>query len=489
MNEHDIDVIARAVVPTGVGSRHGNDVTASATTGRAPTLAEYGEIAASRVFAQRHADQFRYVPEWNGWLFWDGTRWQRDVTGRARLAAKELCDRNADASRHDPVFGPSSSTRERAAQKLQSKRYVDAVLDLAKVEPLVVVRSGALDANAYLINTPSGTVDLRSGTLRAHQRGDYLTLCTAVAPRPGARPAFDRFMHGITCGDAALGDYLQRALGACLSGAISDHWLLFWYGSGANGKNTLGDLVLRILADYAKAVPTQTLMADSHGNRHPTEVANLRGLRLAISSEISEGEHWNEARLKELTGDAVLTGRFMRQDFFEFPRTHKHVVYGNHRPLLRIVDPAIGRRLHMVPFNATFTIENGALDPSMPAKLWEEAPQVLAWLIEGHEKWREEGTLRRCRAVEQCTSEYLESQASLDQWIEERLDTVPDDGRGGRGWQKSSELYRDFSDWKKDRGEQPFSQTRWSEQMQRRFQFVSAAGRRIVGAVLKPRVS
>ena len=262
---------------------------------------------------------------------------------------------------------------------------------------------------------------------------------------------------------------------------------MFWFGPGRNGKNTLGDLVGEILGDFAKQVPVQTLMADEHGSRHPTEIANLRGLRLAISSEIGEGEHWNEVRVKELTGDTTLSARLMRQDFFEFRRTHKHLVYGNHRPLLRIVDPAMAARLHIVPFDATFTAELGNLDPQMPQKLRAEAPAILAWLVEGHMKWREDGTLKRCERVEHSTNEYLESQSTLDQWIDDRCVKLADDGRSGRGWPKASDLYADFAAWKRDRGEHPLSQTRWGEWVERRFRRVSADGKRYVGIHLRSR--
>jgi len=452
-------------------------------------LPQYGETAMSRTYAKAHADTFRFVPEWGQWVAWDGTRWRPDVEGRARLAAKALCDEVADLARLDKLFGAAAGARERAALRVQSKKTVDAVLDLATVEHALVIRASQLDANEWLLNTPIGTVNLLDGSVREHRRDDFITKTTSVGPADADAPGavFERFLREVTCGDADLADYLQRALGACLSGALTDHWLMFWFGPGRNGKNTLGDLVGEILGDYAKQVPVQTLMADEHGSRHPTEIANLRGLRLAISSEIGEGEHWNENRVKELTGDAMLSGRLMRQDFFEFRRTHKHLVYGNHRPMLRIVDPAMAARLHIVPFDASFSVELRNLDPLMPEKLRAEAPTVLAWLIVGHMKWRQEGSLKRCEKVTHATRDYLESQSTMDQWIEDRCNLVADDDRGGRQWQKASELYVDFAEWKRDRGEHPLSQTRWGEWMERRYRRIKSDGKRYAGIYLRAR--
>src|SRR5262249_11647736 len=159
-------------------------------------------------------------------------------------------------------------------------------------------------------------------TAHPHRREDYITKMTNVSAKPGPHPIFDQFMKDITLRDDDLIDYHQRSLGACLTGGYlsettSDHWLLFWYGTGRNGKNTLGDLILWMLGDYAKVIPTETLMSQ-RWTAHPTELANLRGLRLAISSEVPEGAYWNESRIKQLTGDQMISARYMKQDYFEF---------------------------------------------------------------------------------------------------------------------------------------------------------------------------
>jgi putative DNA primase/helicase len=159
----------------------------------------------------------------------------------------------------------------------------------------------------------------------------------------------------------------------------------------------------------------------AQSERHPTELANLRALRLAISSEVPEGAHWNESRIKSLTGDASISARYMRADYFEFARGHKHLVYGNHRPLLRVVDDAMRARMHVVPFRAVFSDELGNRDPMLPAKLRAEAPAILARLIDGHLQWIADGsTLRKCDAVKRETADYFESQSTPDLWTSPR---------------------------------------------------------------------
>ena len=82
----------------------------------------------------------------------------------------------------------------------------------------------------------------------------------------------------------------------------------------------------------------------SNTDRHPTELAALRGARLVTATETEEGRRWAESRIKQLTGGDPIAARFMRQDLFEFVPQFKLVIAGNHKPQLRNVDEAMRRR-------------------------------------------------------------------------------------------------------------------------------------------------
>jgi len=125
-----------------------------------------------------------------------------------------------------------------------------------------------------------------------------------------------------------------------LTGITAEHMLMFVHGSGANGKSTFVNALQHVFGDYAVVAPAETFAA-SHHDRHPTEVAMLRGARLVVASETEEGRAWAEARVKALTGGDPITARFMRKDFFTFIPTFKLLIVGNHRPVLRNVDQAI----------------------------------------------------------------------------------------------------------------------------------------------------
>jgi putative DNA primase/helicase len=159
----------------------------------------------------------------------------------------------------------------------------------------------------------------------------------------------------------------------------------------------------------------ETLMATS-GDQHPTDLADLRGKRLAIVTETEEGRRLAESKIKHLTGGDRIRARHMRRDFFEFAPTHKIVIVGNHRPALRNVDEAMRRRLVLIPFDAV--IADNVRDLHLADKLAAERPAILAWMLEGCRQWGERGLDPPARVLA-ATDAYLESSDAIARWVEE----------------------------------------------------------------------
>jgi P4 family phage/plasmid primase-like protien len=444
-------------------------VPGAALAGIEMSLLQLGtQDSVAQIFAQRMSGKMLYNHTRDKWLEWDGTRWQIEATKKALNFARDL----------------ARSVNYEGRSSLGSAAFCIGVEQLAKADPLLSAKGSEFDRDNYLLNTPAGTLDLSTRELRNHNPEDRITLCTAVAPSADGGASFERFLAEITQGDRELAEFLQVSLGACSSGAVESHWLLFWIGQGRNGKNTLGDLVLDAMGDYARKVPAATLMAKPQEG-HPTEIANLQGIRLAVSSEINDGEHWNEARINEVTGDATLSARFMRGDLFTFQRTHKHLIFGNHRPQLRNVSDAVKSRIKIVPFKASFL---GREDFDLPKRLRENLGYVLDWLIQGHRKWYEASKqLPSCKAVETESADYFAAQSTPEMWLAECVQILDPDTRPTSHCPKSSDLYRHYANWKKDRGEVPLSQTRWAEKM-RKFKKEASNGVRYRGLMLKPQV-
>jgi putative DNA primase/helicase len=421
---------------------HRSDTGAVAEVGNLHPITppEFSDDALALEFVEQGIGEFRWSPGL-GWMMDDGIAWARDEKMRRFDLQRRIC---REASNH------AESAPE--AKRIASARTVNAALTLAQTDPRLFVPSDAWDADAMLLNTPGGIVDLRTGQVRA--RGlEYVTQVARVAPANAPCPTWERFISEVFCGDRDLIEFMQRALGYCLTGDRREQVLFFWHGLGANGKSVLAELLQWIAGGYAVKLPATALML-SRGERHPTELAQLRGKRLAVSSELDEGSFFNESLIKELTGDATLTARFMRQDFFEFQMQQKHVIVGNFKPRLRGGDPAIARRMVLVPFMASF--KGAARDPQMLEKLKAEAAGILRWLVRGATAWASEG-LAVPSVVRDASADYMAEHDDLALWLDECCIR--------EGEARATVLYESFARWKKARGEGAPSQTTWGQRL------------------------
>ena len=439
------------------------DSTKNKATG-APTDTEM-EIAA--VFAQRGAGSLLYVAGLD-WYVNAGPRWQRDEKLERFTLANALCR------------AAGSDARDSARNRIETNKTAAAIVSIARPDLIAVPRD--FDVLPYELNTPDGVLDLRDGAWRSRAASDRFMHCTAVTPDPrGTRGTiFAEFLSEITCDDGGLARFLQTMLGAALfaSSALEDHWLAFLVGAGRNGKGTLIEKCAgRAMGTYARRIPAEVLLADDRGTRHPTEIANLLGSRLAYASEIDEGRRWNESRLKELSGGDKLSGRFMRQDLFEFVPSHRLVIYANHRPIIQNPDPAFRARLKLVPFNASFV---GREDTTLPERLSRELPLILGWMVAGASAYWEAGRLANCAVVDAASAAYFEMHATFDAWLEERCYVDP------ANEERAKSLYADFKTWKTERGEGVPSQTRWGETMSTRFKRRESHGVIWCGLGLRP---
>jgi putative DNA primase/helicase len=389
-------------------------------------------------FAAKHVDDFRYIAKSGQWMRWQGTRWQREDTLEAFDQSRKLC-RDAGDSR---------------------AKTVAAVITLARSDRRMAATEEQWDADPEIFNALTRTVDLRARIDRSPSRLDYCTKQAAVAPAPPGTscPMWMQFINRVLANDRPMITFLQRYLGYCLTGLVHEHVLVFLFGTGANGKTTFTDTVKGILNDYAITAPMEMFLTTKY-DRHPTEIARLKGARVVVAHETTKGRAWDEAKVKTLTGGDGLTGRFMRGDFFDFDPTHKLLIAGNSKPSLRNVDEAIRRRFVLVPFTVTIPVADR--DPNLPEKLKTEWPAILRWTIEGYVEWKRIG-LKVPDSVRRATEDYLAEQDTLGEWITDHVKTDPN------AFTLTRDLFKSWKDWCEDRNLAAGAATAFSESLKER---------------------
>ena len=406
--------------------------------------AEYADENLAMRFTARHRDDLRFVNTWGRWLVWDGKRWQPDetlmVTDHARGLVREAS---------------SEILSQKLATVVASAKTISAIERLARADRQHAQRTEDWDRDPWLLNTPTGTIDLKTGQVRPHDRRDLITKMTAVGPAADC-PMWQSFLNRIFNRDQDLIAYSQRVLGYSLTGSVQEHALFFCYGTGGNGKGVLLGTWHGILGDYSAIAPMSTFTA-TQNERHPTELAMLRGARLVTAQETEDGHHWAESKIKALTGGDPVSARFMRQDFFTYQPSFKLIVAGNHRPSLRNVDEAIRRRFNLVPF--TITIPLAERDPDLAEKLKEEWPGILAWAIEGCLEWQRIGLVPPS-AVTEATENYLTEEDAVGRFISECCERHP------QALAELKDLYAAYKKFCETTGETVMSQKSFSQKLE-----------------------
>jgi putative DNA primase/helicase len=365
------------------------------------------EDSAALQFVEEHGEQLRYCHSTGSWFRWNGQLWMRDETHLAFHWARELARKLVkDGDKRSRYITSKTS-------------FAAGVERYAKADPAVAVTIDYWDSDPLQLGTPAGTVDLRTGQLRPADQDDGITKTTAVAPANSGCPRWRSFLEETTGNDAELISFLQQWCGYSLTGLTQEHSLVFVHGPGGNGKSVFLNTVTHVMRDYAATAAMETFTSSS-GDKHPTDLAMLRGARLVTASETKEGKAWAETRIKQMTGGDPITARFMRRDFFTYKPNFKLTIIGNHRPVLKNVDDAARRRFLIVPFERK--PENP--DKELEQKLVAEAPGILSWMIEGCLNWQASGLIKPA-SVLSATEEYFSDQDLFAHWLAEECDCEP----------------------------------------------------------------
>lgn len=390
----------------------------------------------ARLVALNLAPSIKVMPRTAEAFIWSGSAWLPDETLAGKAMIREELATFAERLLDDASSLDADGERERAktfrqwAWSLLGAGRQARITGLVLADPRLTVEASRFDADPYLLATPSGTVDLRTGEVRSPDPLDFITRLTRVPYEAEAQaPRFAQFLDEITDGDEDLARYLQKVIGMSMIGTIDAQAFFIFEGDGSNGKDTLLDIVAGAVGAYMGRGNEDMLIAKKH-REHSTEVYGLRGRRLVVHSESDRGRRLDIGRVKEWTGTREITARPMRQDFVTFPNTMTHVLMTNHLPVLQGTDYGTARRILVVPFPVTFYKPEDAPDgaPVRIEGLAEEITQsegsgVLNWIVEGALRYQEEGLIPPA-IVQEATATYLSEQADpygLFAWIETRI--------------------------------------------------------------------
>ena len=408
--------------------------------------APFSDLGNAERLLALHGDRIRYCLE-RGWFVWNGSVWEQDAGPLVPALAAETA-RSTLRTAADLADEERRRALVKHALKFETAQRITAAATLARGFPDVQVKAADLDADPWLLNTPSGLVDLRTGELRPH---DSKCLCTKITGTPYVPDAdclrWEEFLLEVFQQKAELVFFVQRAVGLALTGDTSEQVLFFLWGSGANGKTVLLETIRFVLGSYARTAPMALWLSDRNerANAATPDLAALPGARFVTSIESNAERRLNEGLVKGVTGGDHVSARELFGQPFEFAFQGKVFCASNHRPVIKGTDEGIWRRLLLIPFTRTFAPEER--DKHLLEKLKAEASGILRWGVEGCLAWQRDG-LQSPEQVRAAGNEYREEQDPLGVWISERCTQDPNVSS------PIGELYKDFSEWAEQNSEE-----------------------------------
>ncbi len=426
-------------------------------------LTEYNltDAGNAEYFISLYGDTLRYDHYRARWLRWNKHYWQPDSDkGITRLAVKSTREHYKNA-----VNVADLDLREKIAKwtiSSEQKARAEALISFAKDFKPIADSGEHWDTNPWLFCVENGVIDLRTGELRQGKLGDMVTMQSPVVYDKEAQcPLWLKFINHVTGSDEELKSYLQRGVGYSMTAETKAQLWFFLYGLGTNGKTTFTMTIRKLMGDYGVRIDSDDLMIKdkkARGSNPKEGVADTRGKRYAIASEVQDGKRLDIGLLKDMSGQDSIKARRLYEHEVEFLPTHKLWMFGNHKPIITDTTHAAWRRLKLIPFN--FKVPENEIDDDLQTKLEMELPGILNWAIAGCLEWQNQ-KLNEPKVVTDAVAAYRHDSDILADFIEdcccctlEPLATVP-----------KCELKEAYENWCKDNGQEPVTRNTFKNRL------------------------
>lgn len=387
------------------------------------SLSDLGGARFLRDFIESVGSGVRFTEE-AGFFLLDVGVWRKDDRQAVRTHAQNVADLLRELARTASIEatrdGASETDKKRAARlnryaaHAQTSRGLDAMLRELQAVHGVPASIEDFDKHPHLLATRNGVVDLRTGTLGAHDPSLLLTKRIDLDYDSTARaPRWERFLDEVFPAHPGVPGFMKRLVGYGVTGNTTEQCFVVHYGTGANGKSIFTDTLTEVFREVSVTTPFSTF-EDRAAGGIPNDIAALKGARLVFAAEGEQGRPMAESMLKRITGRDLISARFMRKEFFEFRPTFLLMLATNFKPSFKGQDEGLWRRVKLIPWERYF--KPSERDHRLGDVLLGEAQGILTWAVEGAREWYSRG-LGDPDVVQTGTAEYRATSDVLEGFL------------------------------------------------------------------------
>jgi putative DNA primase/helicase len=418
------------------------------------------ELGMAEAFALVVAGRFLYVHEWKQWMRWTGSVWERDNTSAAQRTMNLVARMRGIAANYIQEKEDKQALQSWAS-KMENTRQTEQSLKAATALLPLIEKPEHFDRTPMLLAAEGVTINLGTGIVYDPNPDDRISLRVAIKYDLEAEcPKWIQTLQEVFKNDQEMIAYFQRACGYSITGSNKEQCMFICHGHGANGKSTLLSVIRNVIGGYSATARYETFDMTKASSRGE-DLAMLRGKRFCLVVEPDASMRLSEGRIKQVTGgEDLITCRHLYGRDFSYQPEFKLWMALNHKPEVRGTDQGIWRRIHLIPFDASF--EGEERNQNLATELKDEYPGILNWLITGAQEWANKG-LMPPKAVMDATAEYRAESDVFGQWMGDSLVEGADEEA------TASDLYLSYTTWCRNNGHrQPMTSNAFSRQLTER---------------------
>jgi P4 family phage/plasmid primase-like protien len=338
--------------------------------------------------------------------------------------------------------------------RFQTAKLVDSVRQLLRSD---LIYKGEFNINKKILNFPNGELEIETGTLKNHTRGNYSTIQMNYSYDAEAEcPTWMQFIEDITDGQRDRQDLLQEMFGYCLTHDTRYQKCFYLIGHGANGKSVLLSILEAMLGEENTShVEIAFLSSDFQRIKLLNSMVN-------ICNDIKTDVAGTGSFFKAIVAGDTISGCFKGKDFFDFKPSCKMVFAANSMLSTRDIDGGFLRRICFINFPIQFVADPGLenekkRDTEIKTKLLRELPGILNWSLRGLQALRKNNGFTNTNDQEQLITELELINDPIAAFVDDVI--LPYTDRF-KAMQNRDNIYTEYKKWCNETNSMPMS-SRW----------------------------